>query len=162
MEQIPRTPYELIFMVITTIAAAVLAVDRFILQRRKNISELDQETHKARTELVDHLKDTVEFLEKEVKDLKIKVQEQGEVIKRLGTENEVMTKVFQGRDDSTKEFQEKGMEVLTKFDDIEKVIIETANLAKSNSELIHLANGNIEKLARAIEKHLARIEKNTG
>ncbi len=65
-------------------------------QKRKEADESD-------SRLVGLLKDTVDELERKVDNLTKQQQENMDQIKRLSSDNEVITKIFQGRDSKSEE-----------------------------------------------------------
>lgn len=77
------------------------------------------------------LKETVEGLEKKVTALQASDEQNRKEIKRLSTENEVITKIFQGKDGKSEELY---------------------SMAKSNTD-------SIAKLYTLMERHIAIVEK---
>lgn len=96
----------------------------------KNLKFKKAESDKVDDRLINLLKETVGGLEKKVEILeeqqKINVAEIG----LLKTENEVMKKIFQGRDSSTIEYQKRGSEAIDKID----AILSMASTTNKNIE----------------------------
>jgi len=102
------------------------------------------------------LEDKVRALyQEESKQLQEKVDFMAEQIKKLTTENEVITKIFQGRDSQTLEFQKQGFEVMKQFAATASIVSETHLLAVKNHNGLRKMIQNIERLSKIMEKHLA-------
>lgn len=118
----------------------------------KGLSKKREESEKVSNRLVDYLQTTVQSLDTEVKSLKTQQQENIVKLTKVTSENELLTKLVQGRDETTQQFQKQGFEAIRRSEEI-------LALVKTTNELVKLANANIEKLYRAIEKHLDQIQK---
>ena len=104
----------------------------------------------------DNLEDRVRALyQEESKQLRDSVDDLTEQVKTLRTENEVITKIFQGKDTNTQEFQKQGFEVMKQFAITNSVISETHKLMVET-------NGNMVNMAKSIEKMATALEKNVG
>lgn len=90
-----------------------------------------KEEDQAEDRLNSILKQTVDGLEKKVSDLQASDEQNKKEIKRLSTENEVITKIFQGKDGKSEELYQ---------------------MAKSNTD-------SIAKLYTLMERHITIVEK---
>jgi len=117
-----------------------------------------KERNKEKTSLEDKVR---ALYQEESKQLQEQVNTMGEQIKRLTTENEVITKIFQGRDNQTVEFQKTGFETMKQFAITNQLVAETHKIAIMNKNGLEKMGKNIEKLVTALEKHLANVRKNT-
>jgi len=95
-----------------------------------------------------------ELYKEESAELQKKVEKMEIEIKRLTTENEVITKIFQGRDTNTLEFQKQGFEVMKQFAITNQMVAETHKIAIQNKNGLEKMGKNIEKLVKTLEKHL--------
>ncbi len=101
--------------------------------------------------LISLLKDTATSLEKRVTDLENIKDHHTKLIESLRHENEILTRIFQGRDEQTVAFQEEGFKAIKRTEELLLVTNNSYNLVKKTNE-------NVERLALAIERHLQIIE----
>ncbi len=118
----------------------------------KGLSKRREESEKVSNRLVDYLQTTVNSLDTEMKSLKTQQQENILKLTKVTSENELLTKLVQGRDETTQQFQREGFEAIKRSEEILATV-------KTTNELVKVANANIEKLYRAIEKHLEHLQK---
>lgn len=98
---------------------------------------------KADDRLIGLLKNTVEELERNQQDNMRKIDELSTKVDALEKSNQMMTDIFQGRDQSTQDFQLQGFEAMKKA----QQILETVNTT----------NRNVEKLYGVIAQYLKTI-----
>lgn len=111
-----------------------------------------RDRNKEKTSLEDKVR---ALYQEESKQLQEQVTVLSEQVKKLTTENEVITKIFQGRDSQTLEFQKQGFEVMKQFAQTANTISETHQLAVKNHNGLREMTKNIERLFKIMEKHLA-------
>lgn len=100
----------------------------------------------ATTFVITALKEQISVLEKKVQDQSSQINDMALRLESLSGENKSLKDLLLGKDDETKKFQAMGVEVMT------KVVPQLMNTTRET-------NLNVTKLYRAIEKHLAVIEK---
>lgn len=105
-------------------------IDRNLKARRREADAADEK-------LIGRLKEIVEAQGKEIDALKIDLQSNKVETAKVLKENEVLTKILQGRDDRTKEYQEAGFAAM-------KTLGET--------------HATVNKLVGLMERHLSHIE----
>lgn len=127
------TAAAVIGFIVTGVFALAAIFDKVRNQRIKDSDVADER-------LVQILQTTVGELEKKVKSLEEAHRLNQDMIVGLTAKNELLEKLFQGRDPETKEFQKAGFEAMKKADLL---------LTQNNT-----MNKNIERLAIAIEKHI--------
>lgn len=111
-----------------------------------------RDRNKEKTSLEDKVR---ELYKAESQQLQEQVTTLSDQVKKLTTENEVITKIFQGRDSQTIEFQKQGFEVMKQFAQTAATISETHQLAVKNHNGLREMTKNIERLLKIMEKHLA-------
>lgn len=132
----------LLTFAVASVGVIGYAANQYFTGKRNSQSELEQYDGK----LIKSLKENFEVMEKKVTDLLAEQDIHRKQIKSLQVENEIMTKIFQGRDETTQRFQVEGFKAM----DL---------LAKSYT-LLTTQNVNIERLVTALEKHLVVMESN--
>lgn len=105
--------------------AALTLVNTWNSLRKKR----DEEADEASDRLVKILQGTVKELETKVESHETKLLENAKQIASLTTANELMTKLLEGRDKETLEFQKQGFEAF-------KNISELAKIARSINEFV--------------------------
>ena len=118
----------------------------------KGLSKRREESEKAGSRFIGFLEGTVKTLEEKVGVLDKQQHENMLKLTKVTSENELLTKIFQGKDETTKQFQQEGFAAIKRSEEIIAIV-------RTTSELVKMANANIEKLYRAIEKHLDQIQK---
>ena len=113
---------------------------------------------KEKTSLEDKIR---ELYQTESKELQEKIENLVVEVKRLTTENEVITKIFQGRDNQTIEFQKQGFEVMKQFAETSQVISETHQIAVKNHNGLSKMTKHMERLLNIMEQHLKNESKLT-
>jgi predicted RNase H-like nuclease (RuvC/YqgF family) len=111
--------------------------------------------NKERTKEVNGSEDRlIDILQKTVSELETKVNKQSKDIENLTVEvhelkkdNEKYIKIFQGRDDATKEYQAKGLEAISKIDEMH-------NSMSTLVESIKNTNSAMEKLISLVGKSM--------
>ena len=109
---------------------------------RKGITEASA---KADDRLIGLLQGQVNALEKKVAEQSALIQENRMKLEALISENKTLKEIFQGRDEATQKFQKMGFEVM------QVAIPQLINMTTET-------NKNVEKLYKAIEKHLVVME----
>jgi len=138
---LPTTLFDwlsLIGLVTLGLFAIVGVVDRVRRER-------DSDANKTDDRLISLLKSSVEALERKVADLETLQQQNQVKLEELETRNKILEQVFQGKDAQTQEFYRRGFQ---EMDKTEQLIMITSK-----------TNENVEKLYKAIEKHLATLER---
>jgi len=116
--------------------------------------------NKKRGQEKETLEDRVRTLyQEESRVLAEKVSDLSDEVKKLRVENEVITKIFQGKDTTTQEFQKQGFEVMKQFAITNQMIAETHNIAVQNKNGLEKMGINIEKLVNILEKNLSSDKK---
>ena len=108
------------------------------------ILKVREQSDKADDRLIKLLKDTVEELERKVKDLDTKLNLTNADLVKYRTENDMMTKVLQGRDVASLEYQNKALDAMKKVDAVLSIVTENSTQVKS--------------LCVLIERHLQALE----
>lgn len=137
--------------------ALIGLLDQGIKQKRKETNEQEDRLIKLYKDEIDQLKKNQEQSEQELKDLRIQYEtefkELNEKIVKVNGENEIMKALLEGRDKTSLEFQKQGFAAIKRSERMEKLT--TSGFTTMNS--------NIERLAKAIEKHLTtEVETTTG
>lgn len=117
-----------------------------------------RDRNKEKTSLEDKIR---VLYQEESKALAEKVEELTKEVAVLRTENGVITKIFQGRDDQTVEFQKMGFETMKQFSITNQMIFETNSIAKDNKNGLSKMSKNIENMVKILEKHLIAESKRT-
>lgn len=124
----------------TTIGFIVTGIFALITLFDRGRKQKQDDTDRADDRLINLVKETNVELEKKVKVLQDSDVEKGNLISKLQGKNELLEKIFQGRDDQTQQFQKQGFEAMKKTEIVIK-------------EMVGI-NKNIERLAEVIERHL--------
>lgn len=90
----------------------------------KNLARKRKEENGADDRLINLLKGTVENLEREVISLKEKHEKNVLEIAQLRTENNIITKILQGRDEETARFQREGFIAFSNINELTKLLKE--------------------------------------
>jgi len=115
------------------------------------VDKVLRDRNKEKTSLEDKIR---ELYKAESQQLQAQVTKLSDQVKKLSTENEIITKIFQGRDEGTKEFQRQGFEAIkTSAKILEKVEI-THKIAVENHDGLMKMATSIENLVKIMEKHL--------
>lgn len=112
----------------------VAAFYYFDKERRRRAKEADA----ADDRLIKLLQETIKELQGKVTVLERWKEVTEERMTALKMENSNLVKILQGRDDNTREYQQKALRAM---------------------ELVENTNGNVQKLMELMEKHLDIIEK---
>lgn len=112
----------------------VAAFYYFDKERRRRAKEADA----ADDRLIKLLQETIKELQGKVTVLERWKEVAEERMTALKMENSNLVKILQGRDDNTREYQQKALRAM---------------------ELVENTNGNVQKLMELMEKHLDIIEK---
>lgn len=138
-------------VMIAGIFAAFSLIDKGIRERSKTKDELDdkirsllQEENKELADKVNNLTNKIELISKK----QIEIE----------SENKILKAIFQGRDDDALKYREEGRETFKLAKDVAKMIV--TNGKKTDAIIAGMAtqNKNIERLAKALEKHIANID----
>lgn len=139
MDFLPDTGAQWVAAISTILVGAFAiyaAFDKLKKERRKEADTIDDR-------LITLLKSTVDALERRVKDLEESQRQATIEMAKLRTENEVMTKLLQGRDSATIDYQKKGVEAIEMI---------KGTLAISQTTAKH-----VEDLYKLLESHFKRI-----
>lgn len=131
-------------VIILGIFALISLVDKNLSNRRKLISDVDKELITTLQEQVKVLKEKAEAAETRSLNTQMNFE-------KLKSENLTLREILQGRDQASLEFQRAGMEAIKRADTSYQLIERTFTLVSGQT-------GSIEKLYKAIEKHLATME----
>lgn len=132
---------ETVFQVGDALGYIAAVVVGFMYYFSKNVKDQRAEVSEAEKQLVTILKATVDELEKKVKKLQEEHMSNKEEIKKLRVENDVITKVLQGRDDKTEQMFE--------------MIRETNEHVASLREVLEQNNKLLERFCGNITQHKA-------
>lgn len=121
-------------------------------QRRKELDDQEDRLMRLYKDEIDQLKKKQEESEKQVSEMSDKytkeIRELRDKIVKVNGENEILKALLEGRDKTSIEFQKQGFDAIKRTQTIEKTI----NVG------FKTMNANIERLAKAIEKHLKTQE----
>ena len=145
MEQLPTTPVGWVIFVSVAVLAAVNLSDRWLGKRRGAYKEVVEDVEVASSRLVATLRETVNAQEERIQKLENQQVENIRTLDKLRTENGVMKEVFQGRDDSTTKFH------TAMYDDMKR--------SEQIFGAVLTIDTKVDRLIKAIEKHLETIEK---
>lgn len=110
----------------------------------KGFRQVKDESDRADDRLINLLRSTVDTLDRKVKVLEEEQSKTRLELTRLRTENETMSKILQGRDTSTVEYQKASYESM-------KLLAETYKVSQET-------NANVEKLYRLLDEHFKSIK----
>lgn len=134
---------------VNTIVGIISVISLFLVsgillfsKTRKGVSEA---SNKADDRLIGLLQGQVNALEKKVTEQAALIQENSLRLEVLMSENKTLKEIFQGRDEATQKFQKLGFETMN---EVVPLLVKTTNET----------NKNVEKLYKAIEKHLMVME----
>ncbi len=96
--------------------------------------------------VINALKEQITVLEKKVREQEANLRDMNLKLATLSGENKNLKDLLLGKDEETKKFQNMGVEVMTKT---VPILMETTTKT----------NQNVERLAKAIEKHLIQMER---
>lgn len=137
------------------IAGVIASFSYWSKESKKNRKDQDD----ADTSVRDLLREEIEALNKKINRLTQMSEEQAfqiETLKKtqleLQRQNDIFTKIFQGRDEDAVAYRKEGRETMQRVKDLEPIMIETNGNCK---EVLK----SIDKLYKAIEKHLEQLEK---
>lgn len=121
-------------------------------QQRK---DRQAQAHAISEELIDKLQEKVEFLEKMIEEQSTQMSQMREEILKISTENSTYKALIQGQDLESIEFRKKAEKAMQLGE-------KTDQLVRENKAELMVINKNIEKLYKAIEKHLETIGEKDG
>lgn len=132
MTFIPTTPQgwaSAVTIVVLGTFSIISLIDKNLRKKRKDENQTDDR-------VISLLKTNVEILEKNV--LKLTDQQHASELKitALEAENEVMKKIFQGRDVQTLEFQKRGFEAFEAIKGMNEHMVKLYNLIAKHVEII--------------------------
>lgn len=129
----------------TTVTAIVLGVfailsiiDRIWGKRNKDLSEADDR-------LISLLNQQITALEARVKSAEGEVRAMTSRVESLETENKLLRSVLENRDGKFQEFMDKSFEMMEAMPQLLETTTKT--------------NGNVEKLIKALDRHLTNVSK---
>lgn len=88
----------------------------------KTIRSKKTESDKVDDRLITLLRNSVETLEKRVKELELAHGINVKEIQDLRTANDTLTKILQGRDEKTQKFQEEGFKAMERLSEIQEFL----------------------------------------
>jgi glutamine synthetase type III len=139
----------------TGLVAVYGIFDKKMKNRIKEAGDLDE---KVRT----LYREESDAQAKKISELTSKMAELEKSMEKIISENKIMKEIFQGRDGQTLEFQKQGFEAIKTAAEIKSMVLEQRTISLQNKDGILNVNKNVERLAKAIEKHLQSIEKQGG
>lgn len=93
-------------------SAAVVGIFVIINMFDVNLKKRRSEKDAVDEALIKALKETIDLHESEIKELRADFLAQKEMLNKLHTENTIMTKILQGRDEETKLFQKNTHDIV--------------------------------------------------
>lgn len=134
--------YQTIINIIGIGGYIISAIVTIWLKTNKQKTELVSEISTDGAKLINILKTTVDQQTVKINELTTTVARNESDILDLKKSNEVMTKVLQGRDETTQEFYRQGFHAMAQTKQIIKIVTST--------------NRNVEKLFRSINTYLQK------
>lgn len=145
--------------IILTLTGVVVAIVASFSYWSKEAKKNRKDQDDADSSVRDLLREEIEALNVKIARLTTMSEEQAlqiETLKKtqldLQRQNEILTRIFQGRDDDAVAYRKEGRETMRRIKDLEPILIETNGNCK---EVLK----SINKLYGAIEKHLEQLEK---
>lgn len=147
----------LILALVGIVVGIVASFSFWSKEAKKNRKDQDD----ADTSVRDLLREEIEALNKKITRLTDMAEEQARQIETLKTsqielekQNNILTKIFQGRDEDAVSYRKSGREAMRQISELSPLITETNGNCK---EVLK----SIDKLYKAIEQHLKVIEGTT-
>ncbi len=137
----------MISVIVLGLFALINLIDKGMSSRRKLITDADKELITTLQEQVKVFKEKAESAESIARNTQIEFE-------KLKTENQTLREVVQGKDLTSLEFQKAGLEAIKRAEVSYQLIEKTFTLVSGQT-------ASIEKLYKAIEKHLATMENNS-
>lgn len=128
----------IITVVVLGIFSLINILDKRLAARRKEADAADEK-------LIGRLKELVEAQGEEIETLKTEAQKDRIEMAKVLKENEVLTRILQGRDERTIEYQKAGLASM--------------ELSKQTHELVVANNKTLTTMVGLLERHLQAIEK---
>lgn len=123
---------------ITLAGVGLLAVIGWVTSRKKTaVDEEDEKGHREADRLIGILSKTVKQLEEDIHRIGNELHITKQELTRITNENQVITRILQGRDNSTEEYYKSGYEAM--------------GTIKATHEIIVAMNQNFERLYTALE-----------
>ena len=138
------TAFGLVVLIGGVLAISVIGISYVFGLFKKNKDNDDDR-------LINILKSTVDELERTVKKQTIDIEKLTKDVESFKTENGVLTKLLQGRDEQTQRFYEQGFEAMKITNQIHDTVTTLAESMKTNNE-------NTSRLIDLLEQHLAVID----
>ena len=115
-----------------------LAIVGWLTNRKKTATDTeDEKSHREADRLIGILSKTVKQLEEDIHRIGNELHITKQELTRITNENQVITRILQGRDNSTEEYYKAGYEAM--------------GTIKSTHEIIVAMNNNFERLYTALE-----------
>jgi len=141
----------LLGVIVGGLFAAFSLMDKGIKDRGKVKDDLDDKIRKLLQEENKELSDKVDSLSDKVADLTDKQN-------KAETENNLLKEVFQGRDKDAMAYRSEGREAMKLVKEITQVSINNGKKTDAILDGMAKQNKNIERLAKALEKHIANLD----
>lgn len=132
----------------TGIIAGFGVFDARARARRKDENEIEDRVIKL-------LKEQNDELTKKIENYELKFTQIDTKVRRIEAQNQLMKEILQGSDKDSMEYRKRGTKAMEQITELGKISAENGRKAKAIIEAVKGTNRNIERLAKAIEKHLA-------